>query len=307
MGARAVAAVAPVIPLVLVVWCLATSGAYAQQQFQLYASIVDETGAPPATLRPADIRVQENGAEAKVVKVESVSIPMKLQLLVDNGVGLGGDNIAHLKNGVRGFLEALPPGIEVTFVTTGSQPRFLVRATTNKEALMKGLGLLGPEGGAGRFVEALLDATERIEKDKSVYAPVIVAFATTAGDVNVKEQDGERLAKRMQARPTTVHTVLLSLLGNRSALGGANQTEVGVGLSKMGGGRFESIAAPSRLATLLPEIGAQVAKAYERQTHQFKITAQRPAGASGELGNVGMGATAALTINSVSFDGRITN
>ena len=75
----------------------------------------------------------------------------------------------------------------------------------------------------------------------------------------------------------------------------------------MTGGRFESIAAPSRLATLLPEIGAQVAKAHERQTRQFKITAQRPAGASGQLNNLSMGAYGGLEVAAVSLDGRITN
>ena len=303
MRVRALAAVAPVV----VVWGLATSGAHAQQQFQLYATILDGTGAPPATIQPADVRVMENGVEAKVLKIESVSFPTKLQLLVDNGVGLGGENISHLKNGVRGLLEALPPGVEVTFVVTAGQPRFLVRPTTDREAMMKGLGLLAPEGSAGRFVEALLDATERIEKDKGDYVPVIVAFATTAGDVNVMERDGERLSKRIQARPTTVHVVLLSLLGSRSSLGGANQTEVGVGLTKMTGGRFETIAAPNRLATLLPEIGMQVAKAHERQTRQFKVTAERPAGASGELKNLSMGGRGGLGVTSVSLDGRVTN
>jgi hypothetical protein len=119
------------------------------------------------------------------------------------------------------------------------------------------------------------------------------------------ERDGERLSKRIQARPTTVHVVLLSLLGTRSSLGGANQTEVGVGLTKMTGGRFESIAAPNRIATLLPEIGAQVAKAHERG--EFKITAERPAGASGELNKVSMGALGGLAVSSVSLDGRVTN
>ena len=105
----------------------------------------------------------------------------------------------------------------------------------------------------------------------------------------------------------TVHVVLLSLLGSRSSLGGANQTEVGVGLTKMTGGRFESIAAPNRIATLLPEIGAQVAKAHERQTRQFKITAERRAGASGELNKVSVGALGGLAVSSVSLDGRVTN
>ena len=288
--------------------CLATaSRTHAQQQFQVFASIVDSSGVPVATLLPADIHVMENGVEAKVLKIESVSLPVKLQVLVDNGVGLGGENISHLRNGLRGLLQVLPPGVQVTLVATAGQPRFLVRGTADREAIMKGLGLLAPEGGAGKFVEALLDATERIEKDKGDYVPVIVAFATTAGDVNVMERDGERLSKRIQARPTIVHVVLLSLLGSKSALGGANQTEVGVGLTRMTGGRFESIAAPNRLATLLPEIGAQVAKAHERQTRQFKITVQRPPGASGDLKNLSMGAHGGLAVASVSLDGRVTN
>jgi hypothetical protein len=288
-------------------WCLATSGTHAQQQFQLFASVVDGSGVPVTTLQPTDIHVMENGVEAKVLKIESVSLPVKLQVLVDNGVGLGGENISHLRNGLRGLLEALPPGVQVTLVVTAGQPRFLVRGTTDREAIMKGLGLLAPEGSAGRFVEALLDATERIEKDKGDYVPVIVAFATTAGDVNVMERDGERLSKRIQTRPTIVHVVLLSLLGSKSALGGANQTEVGVGLTRMTGGRFESIAAPNRLATLLPEIGKQVAKAHERQTRQFRVTAERPAGASGELNKVSMAAFGGLEVASLSLDGRVTN
>ena len=292
---------------VAVVSSLAPSSAHAQQQFQLYASIVDATGAPAATVQPTDIRVMENGVEARVLKIERVSLPVRLQLLVDNGVGLGGENIAHLRNGVRGLLDALPPGVEVTLVVTAGQPKFLVRPTVDRDAIMKGVALLAPESGAGRFVEALLDATARIEKDKGSYVPVIVAFATTAGDVSVMERDGERLSKRIQSRPTTVHVVLLSLLGSRSSLGGANQTEVGVGLTKMTGGRFETIAAPNRIATLLPEIGAQVAKAHERQIRQFRITAERPAGASGELNKVSMGALGGLAVSSVSLDGRVTN
>ena len=292
---------------VVVVWCLAMPGAHAQQQFRLYASIVDGTGAPAGAIQPTDIRVMENGVEAKIVKIENVSFPVKLQVLVDNGVGLGSENIAHLRNGVRALLEALPPGVEVTLVVTAGQPKFLVRPTTDRAAIMKGLGLLAPESGAGRFVEALLDATARIEKDKGDYVPVIVAFATTAGDVNVMERDGERLTKRIQARPTTVHVVLLSLIGARSAQGGANQTEVGVGLTKMTGGRFESIAAPNRIATLLPEIGMQVAKAHERQTRQFRVTAERPAGASGDLNKVSMAAFGGLEVASLSLDGRVTN
>ena len=118
--------------------CIATSGVRAQQQIQLYASVADPTGKPLATLEPKDLRVMEGGVEAKIVKVEPASFPVKVQLLLDNGIGLGGQNIQSLKDGVKGLIEALPENLEVTIVTTAPQPRFLVRPTTDKAMMIEG-------------------------------------------------------------------------------------------------------------------------------------------------------------------------
>lgn len=283
--------------------CVTTLGVHAQQQFSVFASIVDAFGAPVAALQTTDVQVLENGVEAKVVKVESMNWPTKVQLLLDNGIGLGAENINQLKNGVRGLLDALPPGVEVTIVSTAPQPRFLARATTDREAMLKGLALLASDGGAGRFVEALNEATQRIERDKGDYFPVIVMAGTTSGDRNVLDSDVERLMKRLEQRPTTVHIVLLS--GRQSSTGGVNQTQIGLAVTEYTQGQFENINAPTRLATLLPEIGALVAQSHEMQSRQFRITVDRPAGASGDLGAVTMGARSGLTAKSVSLDGRI--
>jgi hypothetical protein len=293
---------------VIIAWSLAISGIHAQPQFRLYASIIDGNGSSPAAIQPSDIRVLENGVEAKVLKIEPVSFPMKLQLLVDNGIGLSSDNISHLRNGVRGLLEALPEGMEVTVVATAGRPRVLIRASTDRAAIMKSIALLAPDGSTGTFVEALKEATERIEKDKSDHVAVIVSFVTTAGDRNILDRDVENIFERLQSHPTIVHVVLLSLVGSRSAAGGgANQTDIGINVAKLTGGRFESIAAPTRLATLLPEIGGQVATANERQARQFRVTVARPAGASGPLKQVSMTAFGGLAVSSVSLDGRISN
>jgi hypothetical protein len=281
-----------------------TSGVHAQKQFSVFAAIVDATGAPVATLQPTDVQVLENGVQARVVKVEPINWPTKVQLLLDNGIGLGATNMNHLKNGVRGLLDALPQGVEVTIVSTAPQPRFLARATTDREAMLKGLALLVPDGGAGRFVESLSNATERIERDKGNYFPVIVMAGTTAGDRNVLESDVERLMKRLEQRPTTVHIVLLTGQ-TQSSSSGANQTQIGLAVTKYTHGKFDNINAPTRLATLLPEIGALVARSHEIQNQQFRITVDRPAGATGDLGTVSVGARSDLAARSVSLDGRL--
>ncbi len=283
----------------------AALAAQAPKQIQLFASIVDGTGAPAKTVEIGDLRLMENDVEAKVTKVEPVNWPVKLQILVDNGVGLGGNgaNIVHLKAGVKGLLEALPENLEVTLVSTAPQPRFLVRPTTDRAAMMKGLDLLSTDSGAGRFVESLNEATQRIEKDKTDYFPVIVSVATTAGDRDVRDNDVNKMMQRLEQRPTTVHVVLFN--SGQSSSGGANQTNIGMNVTKFTGGKFENINSPTRIATLLPELGAQVATAVERQSHQFRITADRPAGATGDIGKVSMGAKSPLSTAGLSFDGRL--
>jgi von Willebrand factor type A domain len=284
--------------------CVAAGTVRAQQQLQLYASVADVTGKPVASLEPSDLKVMEGGVEAKIVKVEPVNWPVKVQLLLDNGIGLGGQNIQSLKDGVKGLVEALPDNLEVTIVTTAPQPRTLVRPTTDKKAMIEGLSRLAPDSGAGRFVESLNEATQRIEKDKTDHFPVIISSATSSGDANVLERDVKSIFARIQKKPTTVHVVLLNSTTG-SATGGANQTQVGLAVTQATRGRYESIAVPTRLATLLPELGKQVAVSVEKQTHQFRLTLERPAGKSGEVGQLSAGARSGLNLLGLSMDGQL--
>ncbi len=291
---------AALLGLVAILGCLTTTGVRAQETFQLFVSLTDGSGKPVATLTPADLRVMEGGAEAKVVKVEPIDWPVKVQVLVDNGIGLGSENLLHARNGVRALLEALPPGVEVALYSTAPQPRAIVPITSDRTKVLQGVDRLAPDSGAGRFVESLNEATQRIERDKTNYFPVIVSVATSAGDTNIMERDVERIVQRLQQRPTAVHVVVLSAI--RSGTSGANQTQVGMAVTKMSGGRYESIAAPSRLATLLPEIGAQIARSHALQSAQFRLTVERPGGAKGPVGEIGLGARAGLAVK-VTRDG----
>ena len=274
------------------------------KQIQIFASILDGTGAPAKTVEVGDVRLMENGADAKVTKVEPVNWPVKVQILLDNGVGMGSQNVQQLKNGVQALLQALPDNLEVTLVSTAPQPRFLARPTTDRAAVQKGLDLLAPDSGAGRFVESLNEATQRIEKDKTDYFPVIITVGTMSGDANVRDSDVERMMKRLEVRPTTVHVILFNS-GTASASGGGNQTQIGITVTKFTGGKFENVNSATRIVSLLTEFGKTVATSVERQSHLFRITADRPDGASGDVGQVSMGAKSPLQTAGLSFDGRI--
>ena len=281
----------------------AAVAAQTSKQIQIFASILDASGAPATKVEPGDLRLMENGMEAKVTKVEPVNWPVKMQILLDNGVGIGSANIQQLKSGVQGLIAALPENLEVTLVSTAPQPRFLTKPTADRAAVQKGLDLLAPDGGAGRFVESLNEATQRIERDKTDYFPVIISVATTSGDRDVRDSDVERMMQRLEKRPTTVHVILYN--GGGSTTGGANQTNIGMSVTKFTGGKFENVNSATRIVSLLTEFGKTVATSVERQSHLFRITADRPAGASGDVGQVSMGAKSPLQTAGLSFDGRI--
>jgi VWA domain-containing protein len=279
--------------------CVMAIDIHAQNTVTFFASVVDDKGAPVTTLAPEDFKVAENGVEGKVAKIEPIDWPVKVQLLIDNGTGME-TALVQIRNGVKGFVEALPDGIEMSLITTAPQPRYIVRPTMDKQAVIQGADRIAPDSGSARFVEALNEAAARVDKEKGNYFPVVVILgSTTAEGSSYQERDVQRMLQRFSDRAASVHVVMLST-SSRSA-SAANQSAVGEAVAKTTGGRYDNIAASTRVATLLPEIGVQVAKSHARQSRQFRITFQRPGNASGPLGQVGVatrtGWTPTLTIN----------
>lgn len=292
--------------LILLVIPLMVAGVQAQREFQFFVSMVDASGMPVATLAPSDLDVRESGVSGKVVRVEPIDWPVKVQILVDNGAGIGAENLTPLRNGVRGLLEALPDGVEVSLLSTAPQPRFLVRPTTDRQALLKGVDVLVPDNGAARFVEGLNEAAQRVEADEGNHFPVIVAVGSTAVEGgNVNQHDVERTLQRLGARAATVHVVMFSSTSRGTLnISGAAQTDIGIAVAKMTGGRYENITAGTRLATLLPEIGDQVALSHARQSRQYRITFERPGPATGPVGEITLGARPGTTVQ-LSIDGHL--
>ena len=279
--------------------CLTATALHAQRQLTLLATVTDPGGGEIATVSPAEVKFSENDTDGKILSVEPVNTVPKVQILVDNGIGTGGESLSDVRNGVRGLLEALPPGIEITLVTTAPQPRFLERATTDREKLLEAVDRLTPDTGAGRFAESLNEATGRIDKDKNGRY-TIITLGSTSGDTEVRERDVQQTIQRVSQRGTTVHVVILTST-RRTASGGILQAELGQMLAANSGGRFEQVNAGSRVATLLPEIGAQVAKTIGGSSRQFRIVVERPNGASGDLGKLSLGVIAKI-VSSVSIE-----
>jgi hypothetical protein len=125
---------------------------------------------------------------------------------------------------------------------------------------------------------------------------------------SVIERDIDKLARQMVQHAVTLHVVMLARGGRRTLNNtGANQVQVGLGLTQMTNGRYENIAASTRLMTLLPEFGRQIGDSHVRQSQQYRITYSRPRVSYAKPGGPQITATTTrpgLT-GVLTYDGRI--
>jgi DNA polymerase III delta subunit len=138
--------------MVLVIAAGASAGA--QQQFQFFLSAANASGARVSDLRLDEVAVSEGGRPARVVRIDPVSWPVKVTVMVDNGMGTG-NFLVQYRNGLKGFFEALPIKERDTrgFVTQEARRRKLRIAPQAIDALVDSVGVDLP---------AIDDALERL-------------------------------------------------------------------------------------------------------------------------------------------------
>jgi hypothetical protein len=262
--------------LPLLVWSAVWEGAtpaFAQRQGQLYLSVLDADNQPVTDLESTDVAVLIDDLDCKILKLEPVTKPTKLTLMVDNGP-VTTKELATYRHALRAFLEALPADVETAIYTINPQPRPVVKATRDRQKLIQGVDLIAPDTGGGMFFDALVEAGNRVDKDKGDYFPVFMMVASDFGrNSSAMDRDFERLQKQILQRGITVHFAILHGGGDRvNSVAGALQTEVGLAVTRLSGGRYENIAAATRLVSLLPEYAAQIARSNLRHANQYRIT-----------------------------------
>jgi hypothetical protein len=259
------------------------------QVFQFYISATNADGMPVKELGPDDVIMSENGVKQKIAKVEPVSVPIKLTIAVDNGLE-SSDAIAHYRVGLKGLVEALPPDVEVTLITTAPQPRTVVKPTTDRVQILRGINGFAPESARPRWSDAMVEFSKRLQseaKDKKAapYLPILVMVSTISLETRSYEPDDiQKAVQYLMARKAKVNAVLASTRAGLVALPDTDVTQqsaVALPTTKATGGRFETLAVANKLDTLLPEWGHDLAALATQQSAQFRVTVERSKG--GEL------------------------
>lgn len=275
--------------VLLTVLAVATTSAQ-QDQVTFFLSAMTLTGEPVADLKAEDLAIAEDGKATNVLKITPVNWPVKVTVLVDNGFDTG-QLLSQYRSGLKDFLAGLPGGVEAAVITLAPQPRWLIRSTSNAEELQKSTDRLVPDQAPPRTVEGLIEAANRVEQENRkqvVNFPVFVVVSTTGPEGSTaRDQEVQKMARQLLTYPARVHVIMLSTgATSPNTLVGARQVHVGKSIADLTGGRYEAIAAATRIPGLLTEFAQMISEAHAFQSHQYMVTVQRPAGVTGQVGQM---------------------
>lgn len=259
--------------------------AMAQRTIQLLATVTSPTNEPIGTVEASRVTLTEDGKPATITKVEAVQRTRKLHILVDSGIGFPPEALADLRTGLRNLVNGVPEGVQISVVATSPQPRMIERGTADRARALKAIDLIVPDSGAGRFVEALSELAQRIDRDKDSMNTVVMV-GTMSGDIRVRPDDIKRTYAAAGSGRMRTFVVLYAGRGANTSLGGDAQIEVGQAVAQSSGGMFERINTTTRVISLLDEIGKTLSGQMGASATQLRIFADRPGGASGEFGKV---------------------
>jgi hypothetical protein len=289
----------------LVVGLLAASiAAYGQEQATLYLFAVDQNGVPVLDLKVSDISIKEDLGPSRIVSIRRFGWPMKVTVLLDNGPRTG-DALVHYRTGLRKFFAGLPPNLPVSLIATAPQPRWLIRDTKDRLQIEKGIGLITPDEGLGRFSDALGEYAARLDDEfRNVateqmppYLPVLVSIATTDQDGSDVRRESN-LKMILSLRRHLVWTNMIMIAPSRAATtsGGlpagafdeGQNGDIAKTVQEATRGRYVPITGSGTSAlssTILPELAQAITLRHIRQMTQHRIVLERPAGATGPMKN----------------------
>ena len=287
----------------------------AQGPVTLYVSAIDANGATVSDIKPDEFSYKEAGQAGKVTSMEKFSLPMKVTIIVDNSSD-SGTALSSYRTGLTDMVAALPADVEVTLITMAPQPRMVVKPTTNREEINRGITRFAPEQERARFTDSLVEYSKRLDKERSdskekrlSYSPALVMVSTTAAESTSYQMGDTEKAMGVIANTGTRVMVAMTTtkIGSSEAVEDMNsgrQALIAIPLVKATRGRYEALAQFNRLATLLPEFGKNLAEAHKRQVDQVKVTIERPAGSTGPLKDLDVRLLRAGLNGAVSGDGR---
>lgn len=275
------------------------------EEGQLFLSVLDESGHLLSDLATDEISIIEDGVKRRTKELRIVGSVPRLSVLVDNGNSTR-DLLVDIRRGVEAFLATVPDGVEVEIVAFGGRARRVVEWTSDRAALVEGVGRIAPDSGGAKFVDALDEARNRYEHEREndddyVFPHIVVIAGDGTEASNVNDRRVNRMVDGLYSLPATIHVLLLRTADIRSQ--DIVQSELSLVLTGNTRGQMETASVGGTIPAVLTRFGEKIAGVIEAQARQFVLVFERPEGTQAQQTQIEMTRTDARQVR-VTGDGR---
>ena len=256
--------------------------AWAQDQ-SLFVAYINSDGAPVTDMEAKNVIIQWDEVECEIVELEPINWPVRVTVLVDTATESAPFQ-PDMRAGIRLFLDALSPDIEVAISTIGGRPQRLIEHTSNREELSDAVGRIASAGGASTFFDGLYEEAKIVADDRDrEYFPVIVMVAVggAEGSNRNRGKATQETMDRLNESGGAVHTLLLTNVsgtGQRST--GRGQAQWGNDFAASSRGTYEALGDASLYRTRLPELAEKLSRKHTLVSNQYRVTYKPPKGGS---------------------------
>jgi len=237
------------------------------EEWTVYTSVVDSTGAPVIGLSAADFVVRENGMAREILRVLPATDSLRVAVLVDNSQEMRNDLI-DLRQGLRGFVNEIDRRHEVALVGFGGPPTVLVDYTRDVKRLETGIGRLFARPGTGSYLlSAIIDTSRGLRKYRESRKVMVVI---TSQGPEFSEIGYQTVLEYVKDSGAPMHSFVLRRDGVSPTDPAAQEVELTLAVgTRMTGGRREDLLTSMFMTSRFQSLASEL-------NHQYQVVYARP-------------------------------
>lgn len=254
--------------VVAAVVLLSPSPAHAQtEEWTVYASVVDRTGAPVQGLGASDFVVRENGMAREILRVAPAADSIRIALLIDTSQEMRAELI-DLRQSLRTFINEIDRRHEVALIGFGGPPTVLIDYTKDVKRLEGGIGRLVARPGTGSYLlSAIIDTSRTLRKRRDLRRVMVIV--TTQGP-EFSEISYQTVLEYVRDSGAPMHSYVLRREGVSPTDAAAQEVELTLAVgTQMTGGRREDLLSAMSMTGRLQSLATEL-------NHQYQVIYARP-------------------------------
>jgi len=271
------------IALAIIVGAHAASAWEPTEDRSIYASVLNEDGAPVTALTSGDFVVREKGVEREILDVKRATDPLQIAVLVDTSEAVR-PHLNDLRTALRSFFRGMNGSQEIALYEFGERPALLVDFSRDPIRQEAAVGHLFARSGTGAYLlDAIIDSSRALRKREG-RRPIIVAITTEGPEFS--DRYHQTVLDEVRRTGATLHSFLFDQPATPLFDSARWEREFTLekGARETGGRRehlLTSMALSDRLQSLAAELRSQYQIVYSRPESliapdRLEISVKRP-------------------------------